>query len=202
MRLAPITAAFSRWVLERNVATAAPKPRYPSRFGDELLANACEPALLSTYLSRQCRRMARLKQTSRTGFAGRRGRTARVRWRDVLSLCLLTLFALQGVIAQGHTHTRSAGAGVIVFGNLLVANTDEGAGNGGAPSAPDSANCGLCQSLSVGTAPLAVAILFLLPPAPEAGPEPRFAGAPVFTVQTVSYFWTSRGPPLSTPLHA
>ncbi len=143
--------------------------------------------------------MAKLKQTSRTGIAGRRERPTGLRWRDVLSLCLLALFALQGIVAQGHTHTRS---GVVVFGDVVVADTDEGAGSGGAPSAPDSSNCGLCQSLSAGTAPLALAILFLLPPAPEAGPEPRFVGAPVFTVHAVSYFWTPRGPPISTPLHA
>ena len=119
----------------------------------------------------------------------------------MLSLCLLALFALQGIIAQGHTHTPSAGAGVVMFGDVVVAKTDDRASSGGAPSAPDSSNCGLCQSLSAGTAPLAIAIPLLLP-VPEAGPEPRFVGAPVFTVRAVSYFWTSRGPPLSTPLHA
>ena len=143
--------------------------------------------------------MAKHCHRSHAGSAGRRERIARTHWRDVLSLCLLALFALQGIVAQGHTHTRSAGAGVIMFGDLLIAKTDEGAGNGGAPNAPDSANCGLCQSLSAGTAPLAVAILFLLPPAPEAGPEPRFVGAPVLTVAAVSYFWTlSRSSPLDS----
>ena len=138
----------------------------------------------------------------RTARARRQEHGAGLRWRDVLSLGLLALFALQGIVAQGHTHTRSAGGSVVMFGDVVIADTDEGAGGGGLPSAPDSSNCGLCQSLSAGTAPLALAILFLLPPPPEAGPEPRFVGAPVFTVRAVSYFWTSRGPPLSTPLHA
>ena len=131
--------------------------------------------------------------------AHRREPRAGLRWRDVVSLCLLALFALQGIVAQGHTHTH---AGVAVFGGVVVAKTDQDARSGGVPSAPESSNCGLCQSLSAGTAPLAVAVLFLLPPAPEAGPEPRFVGVPVFTVHAVSYFWTPRGPPLSTPLHA
>ncbi len=143
--------------------------------------------------------MAKQHYTPRTGRARRHEHGAGLRWRDILSLCLLALFALQGIVAQGHTHTR---AGVVVFGDVVVAKTDQGAGSGGAPSAPESSNCGLCQSLSAGTAPLAVAILFLLPPAPEAGPKPRFVGAPVFTVDAVSYFWTPRGPPLSTPLQA
>jgi hypothetical protein len=146
--------------------------------------------------------LAKQRYIPRTGRARRHEHGLGLRWRDVGSLCLLVLFALQGVVAQGHTHARAAGAGVVVFGDVVIANTDEGAGNGGAPNAPDSPNCGLCQSLGAGTAPLAVAILFLLPPAPEAGPELRFVGAPVFTVDAVSYFWTPRGPPLSTPLHA
>ncbi len=115
------------------------------------------------------------------------------------SLCLLALFALQGIVAQGHTHAHG---GTVAFGDVVVAKTDQDSRNGGAPSVPDYPNCGLCQSLGAGTAPLAVAILFLLPPAPEAGPTPCFYGAPVFTVHAVSYSWTSRGPPVSTPLHA
>jgi hypothetical protein len=89
-----------------------------------------------------------------------------------------------------------------MFGDVVIANTDEGAGGGSVPNVPDSSNCGLCQSLSAGTVPLAVAILFLLLPPTESGPEPRFVGAPVFTVRAISYSWTSRGPPVSTPLHA
>jgi hypothetical protein len=138
----------------------------------------------------------------RTGRARRHERGAGLRWRDVVSLCLLALFALQGIVAQGHTHTHAAGTHVVVFGDIVIAKTDDSGRSGGAPGTPDSPDCGLCQSLGAGTAPLAVAILFLLLPAPEAGPEPRFAGVPVFTVRAVSYFWTSRGPPLSTPLHA
>ena len=170
----------------------------PIRFAGEPLVKACALPLVSAHPLPQRRGMARLSQTSRTGSAGRRGRATGLRWRDVLSLCLLALFALQGVIAQGHTHARSADPG----GDVVVANTDGGAASGGAPNVPDSPNCGLCQSLSAGAAPLAVAILVLLLPAPEAEPAPNFVGAPVFTVRAVSYFWTSRGPPLSTPLHA
>ena len=145
--------------------------------------------------------MFKQRYMPRTGRARRQEHGAGLRWRDVLSLSLLALFALQGIIAQGHTHTRSAGVSVVMFGDVAIADTDEGAGGGSVPSAPDSSNCGLCQSLSAGTAPLALAILFLLPP-PEAVPEPRFVGAPVLTVRAVSYFWTPRGPPISTPLHA
>jgi len=146
--------------------------------------------------------LAQQHHTSRTAGTRRHERRAGLRWRDVFSLCLLALFALQGIVAQGHTHTRFAGVSVVMFGDVVIANADEGAGSGGAPGTPDSPDCGLCQSLSAGTAPLAVAILFLLLPPPEAGTEPHFAGAPVFTVRAVSYFWTSRGPPLPTPLHA
>jgi hypothetical protein len=146
--------------------------------------------------------LAKRHYMERTDRARRDERGAGLRWRDVASLCLLALFALQGIVAQGHTHTRSAGVSVAMFGDVVIANTDEGAGGGSAPNAPDSSNCGLCQSLSAGAAPLAVAILLLLLPVPEAGPGPRFVGVPVFSVHAVSYFWTSRGPPLSTPLHA
>jgi len=146
--------------------------------------------------------LAKQRSTPGVSHARRHEHDALLCWRNVFSLCLLALFALQGMVAQGHTHTHSAGADVVVLGDVVIAKTDDQAGSGGAPSAPDSPDCGLCQSLGTGAAPLAVAILFLLLPAAEAGPAPHFVGAPAFTVSAVSYFWTSRGPPLSTPLHA
>lgn len=143
--------------------------------------------------------MANQRRISRNRRARGQDRGAGSLLRDISSVCLLALFAMQGIVAQGHTHTP---ARLVVFGDPVVAKTDQSAGGGRGPTAPESSNCGLCQSLGAGTAPLAAAILLLVLPVPEAGPEPRFVGLPVFTVQAVSYFWTPRGPPRSTPLHA
>jgi hypothetical protein len=129
-------------------------------------------------------------------------RHATVRWRDVWCLGLLALFALQGIVAQGHSHVHAAsGATVVTFGDTIVAKTDDRGSGRGAPSIPDSPTCSLCQSLGAGSAPLALAILLLVP-ALERGFERGAGGEPVFTVGTVSYSWTSRGPPSPTPLQA
>jgi Protein of unknown function (DUF2946) len=142
--------------------------------------------------------MAKRIQTSRTD---RSGRTERLRWRDVLSACLLAAIALQGVLAQGHSHTHSQGpgAGVVTVGDAAAASPD-GHERGRTPR-NDSASCSLCQSLGAGAAPLASAVRLLLP-VPEAGFEPGYVGAPAVQVGAVSYFWTPRGPPSPAPLQA
>ncbi|HVY66225.1 MAG TPA: DUF2946 family protein [Gammaproteobacteria bacterium] len=147
--------------------------------------------------------MARQHIETRAGSAGRRPHTARIRWRDVLSVVLLALFALQGVVVQGHSHAQDGtGASVVKFGDVVIAKSDDGgSGGGSAPRGGESSGCGLCQSLGAGTAPLALAIALLLP-APQSSAEPAYVRAPVVDVGAVSYAWTPRGPPELSPLHA
>ena len=132
--------------------------------------------------------------------AVRRTRAARTRWRDLFAPSLLVLFALQGIAVQGHSHVHSGASGAtVVLGKTVAPKTDED-GKGGAPRIPDSPTCSLCQSLSAGNAPLALAIL-LLPPTTAVGFAPAYNREPVLAVSAVSYSWTSRGPPSSAPLH-
>jgi hypothetical protein len=142
--------------------------------------------------------MAKRIQTSRTG---RSGRTRSLRWRDVLSACLLAAIAVQGILAQGHTHAHSQGPGadVVTVGDARAASPNNH--ERGPTRRDDSATCGLCQSLGAGAAPLAIAICLLLS-TPEAGFEPSHFGVAAAEVGTVSYSWTSRGPPAPTPLQA
>jgi hypothetical protein len=131
----------------------------------------------------------------------RRRPAATITWRAVLSACLLVLFGLQGIVAQGHSHVRNgAGVSVVAFGDVVIAKSDDSSRGGTVPRGDDSSNCGLCQSVSGAAAPLALAIVLLLP-VPETAAEPAYLRAPVVDVGAVSFAWTPRGPPELSPLH-
>jgi hypothetical protein len=147
------------------------------------------------------KRMAQRQTHTRRDHARHRRQTATITWRAVLSACLLVLFGLQGIVAQGHSHVRNgAGASVITFGDVVIAKSDD-ASSGSVPRGDDFSNCGLCQSVSGAAAPLALAIVLLLP-VPEAAAEPAYLRATVVDAGAVSFAWTARGPPQISPLHA
>jgi hypothetical protein len=115
------------------------------------------------------------------------------RLRAALSLSLILASALQGVIAQGHVHSRwhaPAHRGVVV--ESLGAPGHDGAPS---PWRDEATTCALCQVLAAGSAPLAHAV-GVLPP--RDSPTWRVTDARILGTggNAVSYDWTPRGPPL------
>jgi hypothetical protein len=119
---------------------------------------------------------------------------AESRARAALSLSLILALALQGVVAQGHIHSRwealPAQGGVVVDAGLAP-------GHGGAPSPwhDESTTCALCQVLAAGSAPLVHAVGI---EPPRDAPTWRVADSRILGTggNAVSFDWTSRGPPL------
>jgi hypothetical protein len=116
------------------------------------------------------------------------------RVRASLSLSLILALALQGVIAQGHIHSRweapPAQGGVVV-------DAPHAPGHGGAPGPwrDETTTCALCQVLAAGNAPLVqtVGIAPLRDTPTWRVADPRIFGT---GGNAVSYDWTPRGPPL------
>jgi hypothetical protein len=114
------------------------------------------------------------------------------RSRAALTIYLIFAAALQGVLAQGHVHSRweapAARAGVILDVPLAPGH------DGGPLRRDETTTCALCQVLAAGSAPFVHAVGHV--PSREVTrwsiADERVVG---FGGNAVSYNWTSRGPP-------
>jgi hypothetical protein len=114
--------------------------------------------------------------------------------RTTLVVLLMLAAAAQGVVAQGHVHFRfphststSAALG------YASATPDDGGARG--ERASDLSSCALCQALAAGAAPLASRVCYASPLTAFRYVPPADSNEPD-SIGTVSYIWTSRGPPL------
>ena len=126
--------------------------------------------------------------------AQRRRSVSRSRLRAAVVFFVVLAAAAQGVIAQGHVHFRFPHSTAASAALGFASATPDDRGTPG-ERASDPSSCALCQALSAGAAPLALAARYASPlaafhyVAPADATEPEWVG-------TVSHIWTSRGPPL------
>lgn len=116
--------------------------------------------------------------------------------RTALSLFLVLALALQGVLAHAHVHSYFQQGLASTAPQLAAPDVPKDGDPTQKAPRGDPSSCALCQSLTAGAAPLAHEVrLFLLPAARS---QPPVASVSPASVATVSFHWTSRGPPHST----